>query len=310
MPSSVNGAAQLPLEGTSLLYTLDQPRAPTRHTVQYFELYGNRGIYKDGWFASARHALPWELFTNPMKIFLTDPAQDQWELYDIAKDFSQAHDLAARYPEKLAEMKALFDSEAKRNQVYPLVPIPMIGKPAPEAEASQFTYFEGVERLPRGVLPNLERSHRVTAELDVPAGGASGVVAARGGRYGGWSLFVKDGKLTYESNTFDETHDVVVAPEVLPSGKVQVAFAFEADPRPNMTPIEALRNPVRSGVGRLFVNGRQVSEARIERLGGFAGAGITETFDLAKDSGSPVSRAYAAPFAFNGRVEKVVIELP
>jgi arylsulfatase len=309
MPSSVNGTAQLPLEGTSLLYTFDQPQAPTRHTVQYFELYGNRGIYKDGWFAGARHALPWELFTNPMKIFLTDPAQDQWELYNVAADFSQARDLAAQQPEKLAEMKALFDSEAKRNQVYPLVPIPMVGKPAPDAETKQFTYFEGAERLPRGVLPNLERSHRIAAELDVPAGGANGVVVARGGRYGGWSLFVKDGKLTYESNTFDETRETLVAPEALPTGKIQVAFEFEADPRPNMTPIEAMRNPVRSGRGRLFVNGTQVSEARIERLGGFAGAGITETFDLAKDSGSPVSNAYAAPFAFNGRVEKVVIDL-
>jgi arylsulfatase len=310
MPTSVNGTAQLPLEGTSLLYTLDQPRAPTRHAIQYFELYGNRGIYKDGWFAGARHALPWELFTNPMKIFLTDPAQDQWELYNVAADFSQARDLAAQQPEKLAEMKALFDSEAKRNRVYPLVPIPMVGKPAPDAEAKQFTYFEGAERLPRGVLPNLERSHRVTAELDVPASGAEGVVVARGGRYGGWSLFVKDGKLTYESNTFDETRETLVASDILPGGKTQVAFAFEADPRPNMTPIEAMRNPVRSGTGRLFINGRQVAEGRIERLGGFAGAGITETFDLAKDSGSPVSRAYTAPFAFNGRVEKVVIDLP
>ena len=185
----------------------------------------------------------------------------------------------------------------------------MIGKPAPEAEATRFTYFEGTERLPRGVLPSLERSHRVTAELEVPAGGANGVVAARGGRYGGWSLFVKDGRLTYESNTFDESHETVVAPAALPSGKIAIAFAFEADPRPNMTPIEAMRNPVRSGVGRLFVNGKQVAEKRIERLGGFAGAGITETFDLAKDSGSPVSPAYTAPFAFNGRVEKVVIDL-
>ena len=108
MPASVNGTAQLPLEGTSLLYTVDEPKALTRHNVQYFELYGNRGIYKDGWFAGARHALPWELFTNPMKIFLTDPAQDRWELYDVANDFSQAHDLAAQQPEKLAEMKALF----------------------------------------------------------------------------------------------------------------------------------------------------------------------------------------------------------
>jgi arylsulfatase len=309
MPSAVNGTAQLPLEGTSLLYTLDQPKAPTRHTVQYFELYGNRGIYKDGWFAGARHALPWELFTNPMKIFLTDPAQDQWELYNVATDFSQARDLAAKEPAKLAELKALFDSEAKRNQVYPLVPIPMIGKPAPDAEAKQFTYYEGVERLPRGVLPNLERSHRVTTELEAPSSGANGVLVARGGRYGGWSLFVKDGKLTYESNTFDETREILVARDVLPGGKIQVAFAFEADPRPKMTPIEALRNPVRSGMGRLFVNGQQVAEGRIERLGGFAGAGITETFDLARDSGSPVSNTYTAPFAFNGRVEKVVIDL-
>lgn len=309
MPTSVNGVEQLPLEGTSLLYTLDQPNAPTRHTVQYFELFGSRGIYKDGWFAGARHALPWELFTNPMKIFLSDPAQDQWELYDVANDFSQARDLAAKRPEKLAELKAAFESEAKRNQVYPLVPIPMVGKPMPEAQRKQFTYFEGVERLPRGVLPSLERSHRVTAELDVPANGADGVIAARGGRYGGWSLFVKDGKLTYESNTFDETRETVVANAAIPSGKVKVAFVFEADPQPNMSPVEAMRNPVRKGVGRLFINDKQVAETRIERLGGFNGAGITETFDLAKDSGSPVSKAYTAPFPFNGRVEKVVIDL-
>ncbi|WP_036256907.1 arylsulfatase [Methylocapsa acidiphila] len=307
-PDKVDGAAQIPLEGKSLVASFADPAAKSLHTKQYFEIFGNRAIYKDGWVAGARHYAPWELFTDISKVFRGGFENDRWELYNVAEDFSEAHDLAEKFPEKLRELKAEFDWEARRNGVYPLVPLP-VGAPSPVAGKSHFVYLSGVERLPGHAVPDVGgRSHRLTAYIDASEGPVEGVIVAQGGRYGGYSLFVKDGKLIYEANTFGKIHETLESAQPLPLGKARIDFVFEADPRPasGLPPLLAPKNA--PGTGRLFVDGVEVAQRRFSKFGSF-GSAITEPFDVGKDSGSAVSQSYETPFAFTGRVEKIEIDL-
>jgi arylsulfatase len=306
-PQEVNGVRQTPLEGKNLVPTFTDPTVKTGHDEQYFEIFGNRAIYKDGWVAGARRFAPWELFTNPMKIFSTNFENDKWELYHVAEDFSEAHDLAEQYPDKLKELQQEFDREARRNDVYPLVPLP-VNYPSVVAGKTAFSYGEGVSRLPLAVVPDLgARSHRLTAEVDLPAVSPQGVILAEGGRYGGFSLYVKDGHLIYENNTFGTTHETIVASGTLPGGAVRIVFEYQADP---LNPLRRLLPlpKVTSGTGRLFVDGNLVGERRFSQFGAFTSS-INETFDIGSDTGSPVSNSYESPFAFNGKVKRVSIDL-
>jgi arylsulfatase len=306
-PDVVNDAKQIPLEGKSLVYTFDNPDAPSHHNLQYFEMVGNRGIYKDGWWAGARHALPWEIGTTG---YLKPIGQHPWELYDLDHDFSQAHDLAAKYPEKLKELQYLFDSEARRNNVYPLLPIPGQGRPSPATGKTTFVYRDGVTRLPNGVTPNLSgRSQRIVANIEIPEAGAEEVILAQGGRYGGFSLYVKDGKLIYEANLFTPFHEKLVASEALPSGKIEVAFEFTADqvPAPTEVGITGAASSTAGGVATLTVNGKQVGSGHFAHLSPVNSG--TETLDVGADTGSPVTGAYQSPDTFTGKIEKVTINL-
>jgi arylsulfatase len=306
-PESVNGVSQIPLEGKSLAYSFDDPNAPSRRTLQYFEMLGNRGIYKDGWWAGARNLLPWEVFT---KNYQQDLSKSKWELYDLTQDYSQAHDLAAKYPEKLKELQDVFDAEARRNQVYPLVPTTGEGRPSPAAGKTTFTYYAN-SRFGQGVVPNLNgHSQRIAAELEIPEKGAEGVVIADGGRYGGFTLYVKDGKLAYEANAKGYFHEQVVSSELLPTGKVQVAFEFarETPPDAKADGVAFGKGSLAKGVGRLFVNGTKVGEAQLSHFGSFDGS-TTESLDIGSDSGSPVSDKYASPFTFTGKIDKVTVDL-
>ena len=308
-PDTVNGVRQTPLEGKSLLATFTDPDAKTGHDEQYFEMLGNRAIYKDGWVAGARRYAPWEMFSNPMKVFGGDISKDRWELYHVADDYSEAHDLAAQDPQKLAELKAEFDREAKRNDVYPLVPVPIIGAPSPIAGRENFVYGEGVDRVPLAVAPELSgRAHRITAEVDVPAAGADGVIVAEGGRYGGFSLFVKNGKLTYENNTFNQIHEQIVADTNLPAGHSTIVFEFKPDPSTTPGFLAAIRHRPAPGTGTLTLNGKQVGSTHFSNFGAF-NSSINETLDIGKDTGSPVSTAYTSPDSYAGRVTRVTIDL-
>jgi arylsulfatase len=313
-PQKVDGVEQKPIEGKSLLASFTDANVKSQHTEQYFEIFGNRAIYKDGWVAGTRRYAPWELFSDIRKVFRGGFENDRWELYNVAEDFSEAHDLADKNPAKLNELKAEFDKEAHRNGVYPLVPIPDPGlTPSPVLGKTHFIYFSGVDRLPGQAIPDVgARSHLLTAEIDVPDGGADGVIVARGGRYGGYSLFVKDGKLTYEANTFGKVHEQLVSSQPLPKGKVHIAFEFQVD-RSLTESVKglfsaALLSKSRPGTGILSVNGVEVARAHLSQFGGF-GSAITEPFDLGKDTGSPVSPSYESPFAFTGKVEKVEIDV-
>ena len=302
-PDFVDGVKQEPLAGTSLVYTFDKPGAPGTHHVQYFEMVGNRGIYKDGWWAGARHLAPWELaraIAAPVPVGL-----HPWELYHLDEDYSQAHDLAAKYPEKLKELQDLFDSEARRYNVYPLLPFREFG-PSPADGRTSFTYRDGVNRIPLFAAPRLAgTSHVVTADLTVPAEGAEGVIVAEGGRFGGFSLFVKSGQVVYERNANGVGRDKIVAPGPLPSGEVRIVFEFVADPNP-AGPSLLRRVAGSPGIGRILINGKLAAEGKLLHSGGFL---FGETLDFGSDLGTPVSQDYASPFAFTGSIEAVKIDL-
>jgi arylsulfatase len=308
-PDTVNGTRQIPLEGKSLVPTFTDPAAKTGHNEQYFEIFGNRAIYKDGWVAGARRYAPWELFSNPAKIFAGDISKDKWELYHVDTDFSEAHDLAAREPQKLAQMKAEFDKEAKRNGLYPLVPVPLLGAPSPLTGRKHFSYAAGVERIPLAVTPDLTAQHwKLTAELDAPPSGADGVLVAEGGRYGGFSLFVKGGKLIYENNTFGETHQQITSDAPLAAGHNKVEVEFTPDLDIGSMVAAVFRKKAGPGNAVLTLNGKTVGQAHFNLFGGFTSS-INETFDIGRDTGSPVSADYAAPDPYAGHVARVTVDL-
>jgi len=298
-PDIVNGIKQVPLEGKSLVPTFTDAAAQTGHTLQYFELVGNRGIYKDGWFAGKRFLLPWES-GRPDKWADNDPDKlHPWELYNLNEDYSQAHNLADQQPQKLAELVAAYDSEARRNNAYPTAPL-RLPQPSPAQGKTFFTYYADVTRLPIRVLPALNgRSHVLTADIDVPAAGASGVIAAEGGRYGGFSLYIKDGTLIYENNVAAHSHELIKAGEALPKGHVHAVYEFTAASSKGPKTLAPA-----GGHGRLSVNGKLVGEGDLSSFGGFG-----ETFDIGSDLGSPVSDAYETPATFTGKIEKVTLQL-
>ncbi|HLG86856.1 MAG TPA: arylsulfatase [Alphaproteobacteria bacterium] len=297
LPKDVDGVQQAPLDGVSFAPTLFDPRAPSEHHVQYFEMFGNRAIYKDGWVAAAPHG---SIFAGLNRS--TDFAHDAWELYHVDDDFSEAKDVASKYPDKLKELELLFDGEARRNQVYPLSLadigglFPGSSRPYFANDRTEFVFHGGLPRIPTNQLPSFARSHRITASLEIPVGGASGVIMADGGRYGGFSLYAKEGRLVYEQNFFGDERSIITSTMPLPSGKVDVAFEFQ---RTNQAKWGG-------GTGKLFINGKPAGEGEIPKVG-FASE--IDTFDVGADRGSPVSASYAAPAAFNGKVDEIRIDL-
>jgi arylsulfatase len=296
-PTEVDGIKQIPLEGHSLAYTFEHPEAPSEHKVQYFEMLGSRGIYQDGWWAGSFNHLPWPIGPNNVTL---PPDTKPWELYRLDDDYSQAHNLATANPEKLKELEALFDSEAKRNHVYPLEPIRNDNLPLVTNGDDSFTYRTGQQPIPPASSPRLSnRAHVIEAEIEVPQTGASGVIVAQGGRYGGFTLFVKNGSLVYESTVNSHRAGRINAPEPILPGSQEVRVEFKPDAPPDaktLTPVP--------GTVTIFVNGRAVASGHV------AGVGQnSDTFDIGYDRGSPVSTAYASPFSFTGVVRTVRVSL-
>jgi arylsulfatase len=303
-PTSIDGVQQKPIEGVSMAYSFDDAKAKDRHTTQYFEMMGNRGIYHDGWMAS----------TTPLRFpWVTagaDPSPDdfKWELYNVAEDFSQANDLAAKHPDKLKELQALFDVEARKYNVYPLDSTfadrvdPAI-RPSLTRGRSVFTYYPGMIRIPEGSTPDVKnKSYSISADVEVPAAGANGVLATQGGRFGGWGLLVLDGKPVFVHALSNQSrHKYRVASDArLPPGRHTIRFDFAYDGG----------GIGRGGVGTLSVNGQKVAEGRIERTVGRRFS-LDETFDVGQDTGTPVIEDYSdkMPFRFAGKLHRVTIEL-
>jgi arylsulfatase A-like enzyme len=303
-PVMMDGTQQTPLEGVSLVYTFDNAAAPTRHTTQYFELVGNRGIYKDGWIANTTPLrLPWVTVG-----FEPSPDDFKWELYNLNDDFSQAHNLADRSPEKLKELQDAFEVEAKKYKVYPLDSSfasradPAI-RPSLTRGRTEFTYYPEMVRIPEGSAPNFKnKSWAIAAEVAVPDNGASGVLATIGGRFGGWALLMQDSKpqFVYALSNQSEHKFRIASDRLVPAGNHVVRFGFKYDGG----------GIGKGATGTLFVDGVPVAEGRIPQTIPIRFS-LDETFDVGADMGTPVSEDYAdkMPFTFTGTLKKFVVVL-
>jgi arylsulfatase A-like enzyme/NAD(P)H-dependent FMN reductase len=300
-PVEVNGVAQRPIDGTSLVYTFEEARADERHETQYFEVLGNRALYHRGMLLSTRNRarVPWAGLVSTS----TQTGPEVWELYDLRSDFSQSRDLAAERPLQLEHMKALFWAEAGRHQGLPYSgrpsgesPIPSQGEGLDEA-----TYFAGAWGLHESAVPDLKnRDHHVVADVVVPEAGASGVIATQGGVVAGWALYVtEEGRPAYVYNLFGKTVTTIVGESALDAGSHRLELRFDYD--------EAGRDEaMRWGRGarlELRVDGDPVAEGRLDRsVPGFFS--IDETFDVGLDTGSPAGD-YPPGFAWSGTLERV-----
>jgi arylsulfatase len=298
-PSSVNGVTQRPIEGISMVYSFDDAKAEERHRVQYFEMFGNRAIYRNGWVACVRHGrLPWENAGS------YDFDKDKWELYRIDSDFSEANDRAQQEPQRLRDLQDLFWVEAAKYQVLPLDDR-FIERADPSLRPSliagrvDFTYYPGAIRIPESSAANVKnRSHSITAQINVPQSDGDGVLVAAGGIVAGYVLYVKDGKPTYEYNWFSQQRYKITSADALSPGPATIRVDFKYDG---------------GGVGKggtvsLFINDKKVGEGRVDKtvLGRYS---ADETFDIGVDTGSPVSDDYKSPNPYTGMLQKVLIHL-
>lgn len=301
-PKRVDGIEQTPIEGVSFLYTFNDARAKDRHLVQYFEIAGNRGIYRDGWFAGTVHKAVWE---DAPRASLE---KDKWELYNTRTDFSLANDLAARYPDKLKEMQDLFMTEAVKYRVLPIddriqerMNAAVAGRPDLMGDRTSLTVYEGMRGMSENVFINVKnRSHSITAEVQVPRDGARGVILAQGGRFGGWSLYVRDGKPAFTYNWLGLKRYTVVSPRSLPSGKATIRYEFVYDGK----------GFGKGGSATLTVNGEKVAEGRIEGTHAFIFS-PDEGADVGLDGETPVVEDYGvpAPHRFTGKIDKVTVDV-
>jgi arylsulfatase len=300
-PTSVNGAVQKPFEGVSMLYSFNDAKAKDRHTTQYFEMFGNRAIYHDGWVAATKHRTPWA--DAPDGPF----AKDKWELYDVKKDFSQANDLAAANPDRLKEMQKLFLTEAVKYNVLPLddrvferFNAAIAGRPDLMGDRKSITLFEGMIGITENTFINVKNtSHSITAHVEIPQDGGEGVIICQGGRFAGWSLYMKDGKVSFVHNWVDKDYYTITAPEALPAGKATIRYDFDYDGG----------DPGSGGKGTISVNGKRVAEGRIEKTVPFLFS-ADETADVGTDNATPVTKAYKeGDNQFNGKIDKVTVEL-
>jgi arylsulfatase A-like enzyme len=302
-PKLVNGTPQVPIEGKSLVYSFEDAKARERRSTQYFEIAGNRAIYHDGWYARTIHRAPWE--PKPRR-----PLEDNsaWQLYDMRSDFSLVNDLAAKHPQKLRDLQELFLSEAAKYHVLPMddrvferLDGAAVGRPDLMGGRTSMTLAEGMTGMMESVFINVKnRSKSITAELELPEGKANGTILAQGGRFGGWSLYVKDGVPAYDYNFLGLRQTRTAASKPLAPGKATLRFDFAYDGG----------GPGKGGVGTLYVNGEQVAQGRIEntQAGLFS---ADETADVGIDLGTPVVAEIGSEHEskFNGRISKVTVEV-
>ena len=300
-PKVVHGVEQRPIEGVSMAYTFEDPSAAEQRTTQYFEMFVNRGIYHEGWTAVTRHSTPWVMSPT-----LPSLEEDVWELYDTNTDWTQARDLAAEQPEKLAELQQLFLEEARKYNVLPLddrrverLDAETAGRPTLIKGGSQLL-FSGMGRLSESSLVNIKnKSHAVTAEIVVPEGGASGVLVAQGGAFGGWSLYLHDGRPTYCYSFFGVQRFKVAADGQVPEGKHQVRMEFTYDGG----------GLAKGGGVTLYVDGQSVAEGRVEHTQPLIFS-ADETADVGHETGTTVSDDYDVESSrFTGTIDWVQIDL-
>ena len=297
-PESVDGVKQQPLDGIAMNYSFDDASAEDRRTVQYYEMFGNRGIYADGWKAVARHGerMPWN------NIGASVPYEnDAWELYDLSSDFAESRDLAASNPQKLTQLQAQLDQEFFKYNVYPLNDdlltriTEVFVRFGPKGD--HFVYYPpGARRITEALSPPIKnRSYTITAELKVPPQGAEGVILAAGGNKAGYALYVKDDRLVYDYNYFADAWYTITSDQPVPPGDVTVALQF-------------IKTGKHQGKARLLLDGREVGTTILEKTVPSIFS-LEETLDVGLDTGTPVSKRYDTPFGFTGVIKQVVVDL-
>jgi arylsulfatase len=300
-PKIVNGTVQKPIEGVSMLYTFDNAQARSTHKTQYFEMFGNRAIYNDGWFAGTVHRAPWEM--KPRAKLL----EDKWELYDTRNDFSLVNDMAATNPEKLKEMQDLFMKEAIKYRVLPIddrvverVNAAIAGRPDLMGDRTSLTLTPGMDSMSENVFINIKnRSISITADVEIPEGGANGVILAQGGRFGGWSLYLKDGKPIYCYNFIGLQEFKVAAQQAVAAGKATIRMNFDYNGG----------GVGKGGTATILVNGENVASGRIERTQAMIFS-ADETAAVGKDDATPVTSDYKErDNTFTGKIFKVIVDV-
>ena len=295
VPDIYHGVIQQPMDGVSMAYAFDDAQAPHKKQRQYYEMFGNRAIWVNGWKAVTLHAkrMPWNV--NVVLPF----ENDEWELYNVAEDFSESTNLAGKYPEKVEELKKVFDEEAWKYNVYPLYD-DMIKRLAKQqdrlfGDQKEFVYFwPGAVRIAeKSSAPVKNRAHTIETRIDY-TGKERGVIVAVGGMTGGFSMFVKDGALYYDYNFLDGVHYILQSPP-LPKGPVDIKFNF-------------IKTKEFGGTGELFVNGTKVDSVEMPQMH-ISTYSLAETFDIGRDTGTQVSQMYDGPFAYSDKLDRVVIRI-
>lgn len=301
-PDSLNGIAQVPLAGRSFEDTFTDAKAPEHRRMQFFEMFGTRGLYKDGWMLSSVARVPWDAATQgPL-----DFDSLKWELYNIDQDFSQANDLAAKDPKRVRSLEQIWWAEAARNKALPVdirgaerMSDQVMGRPSLAAGRKVFTYPTPLAFVPEGSAPDLKnKSFTVTADAEIPAGGAEGVIFTQGGNTGGWGFYIQNNKLvgmhSFVANDFYRAESSTP----LPSGKVKLAMDFRYDGG----------GMGKGGTLTLYVNGAQVGQTHVEKTTPFKYS-LSEGQSIGEDAGSPVDQRYTPPFKFTGTLGTVTVEL-
>lgn len=299
-PSSVNGVTQKPMSGISMRYTFADAKAKDQKTTQYFEIFGNAALYHEGWMANTK------VFVNPWsgKSVEVDWMKDvKWELYNIDKDFSQSKDLAATYPDKLAEMKNLFFAEAAKNDALPIdnskaARFATENRPSLTRGRNSFTYFQGMKRIPEGAAPEIKnKSWSIMADLELKDGMANGMIVTQGGLNGGYGLYMDNGKPIFCYNHAGQKQFYVMSDKAIPAGKHKLGMNFKYDG---------------GGVGKggdvvLTLDGKEIAKGRVDATVPLRFS-TEETFDVGEDTSTPVTLKYDVPFIFNQKIDKVTVD--
>ncbi len=300
-PKTVNGTEQIPFSGTSFAFSFDDAKAPDRHTTQYFEMFGNRGIYDNGWVACTRHSIPWLVASSgPLE-------KDVWELYNVNEDFSEANNLAESNPAKLKELQEVFRTEAIKNHVYPIddrraerLNAEIAGRPDLIGNRTSLTLYEGMTGITENAFLNIKaKNYSINAQVELKDASTNGVIIAQASRFGGWTLYMKGGKVHHEYNFFGIEKTNIVAPKALSPGKHDIKYEFIAD----------APKPATGGKCVLYVDGQQVAEGRIPKTVPFAYS-ADEGIDVGMDNETNVSDDYKeGDNKFKGKINKVVVSI-
>ena len=300
-PTMVNGVKQRPMDGVSMLFSADAPKAPDQRTTQYFEMFGNRGIYHEGWVACTRHSIPWLMVPLPAV------KDDIWELYKVDEDFSEANNLAEENPAKLKELQAVFETEALRNHVYPIddrrserFNPAIAGRPDLLNGRKTLTVYPGMTGMLENAFINVKGvRHTIAAEVELKDDKTQGVILAQAGSFGGWALYMKDGKAHHEYNFFGLERTKIASETALAPGKHVISYEFIPDEK----------KPGTGGKSILSVDGEKVAEGQIPKTQPFVFS-ADEGADVGLDGETNVSNDYqpGPPSAFTGEIIRVTVE--